>query len=306
MDLQTLKWKYHYFQCLIPIKIGFTRMTLNRWRHKCYIIIWWRHHDVLRAIARKQFLLCFFFPIFPILLFLISKWWSINCSLNQGSKNPWKSFVDFCFCWSIFKLACWFFIFVDFSTNFNKSTNSTKINQQINICWKSTNFNKSTKIENVDQQKSEFVENFESPKNLYEVLTAFADIFMSSIKNLLTFVEFCRNLSIFIDFCRFFLKFLRNYLNFNKCWFVEFVDRFQNQYFFVDLDFNKSTNQYFNIDFSTSTNQHFNIFQQINIDFGALDRTTWLVRKICMRRRPNDRLLDSTMSGKFVRSLIEL
>ena len=30
---------------------------------------------------------------------------------------------------------------------------------------------------------------------------------MSSIKNLLTFVEFCRNLSIFIDFCRFFWNF---------------------------------------------------------------------------------------------------
>ena len=69
---------------------------------------------------------------------------------------------------------------------------------------------------------------------------------------IIPFLYFCWCFSILLRVFAvflFFYEFSQNFQIFNKCLFVEFVDRFRNQNFFVDFDFNKSTNKYlfFNI-----------------------------------------------------------
>ena len=77
-------------------------------------------------------------------------------------------------------------------------------------------------------------------------------------KLLLIHWKFGQFIGIFIESSSTFLQINENFIR----WFVEFVDHFSNQYFFVDFVFQINEFNEINIFFSTKTNQRINIFNE--------------------------------------------
>ena len=177
---------------------------------------------------------------------------------GQGSKKDRKNSLFFISVDEFSKLICCFLFSLIFSTNstnqrnqrneFNESTNKifvdfTKFQRIFN-----EKFNESTKI-STNQRKFW--------KNLLIRWNVFRNQSMLW-KLLLIRWKFGQFIGIFIESSSTFLQINENFIR----WFVEFVDDFSNQYFFVDFVFQINEFNEINIFFSTKTNQRINIFNE--------------------------------------------
>ena len=147
----------------------------------------------------------------------------------------------------------WFFQRIQRINEINE-TNSTNQRIRFSLIW--PNFNEFSTKNSTNQRKFQQI-NENSEKNLLIRWNVFRNQSMLW-KLLLIRWKFGQFIGIFIESSSTFLQINENFIR----WFVEFVDDFSNQYFFVDFVFQINEFNEINIFFSTKTNQRINIFNE--------------------------------------------